>query len=106
MNAPRPAALLILLAVLGTAPSRTAETPGAAVPVVRTNDNRVAAGQLDHDTLRLRLVMQMSDWYAESDTGPALRRAMTQQDHLGPTALAQMTYRFRRVLPLFRPPTA
>ena len=74
MNRPRPAALLILLAVLGTAPSRTPETPGAAVPVVRANDNRVAAGQLDHDTLRL--MVKMADWHAESDRGPVMRGAV------------------------------
>ena len=74
MNGHRPAAMLIVLAVLGTAPARTAETPGAAVPVVRTNDNRMAAGQLDHDTLRL--VVKMADWHAESDRGPVMRGAV------------------------------
>jgi FtsP/CotA-like multicopper oxidase with cupredoxin domain len=43
-----------------------------APPLVRANDNRIAAGRLHHDTLHLRLVVEMATWRPESDTGPAV----------------------------------
>ena len=37
---------------------------------VQPNDNRVAAGELEGDTLRLRLVVEMARWYPETEGGP------------------------------------
>lgn len=45
-------------------------TPAASV--VQPNDNTKPAGQLRGDTLHLRLVVQMSKWMAEADTGPVI----------------------------------
>lgn len=60
--------------------ARMARSTASAVPVVRANDNRKAAGRIDRDTLRLRLVVQMADWYAEADTGPVLRVAAFSEE--------------------------
>ena len=44
-------------------------TPAAPARVV-ANDNRVAAGVLKRDTLRVSLVLQRAEWYPEAEDGP------------------------------------
>lgn len=62
-----PAAALGLIVALSAA-----AWPARQANVVQPNDNRTPAGELRGDTLHLRLVVQMADWYAEADTGPKL----------------------------------
>lgn len=57
-----PGCALVTLACLACTPA----TPERAAP----NDNRVAAGTLTRDTLRIRLVARMARWYPEADSGP------------------------------------
>ena len=40
------------------------------LPRVVANDNRVAAGMLLRDTLRIDLVLQRAEWYPEAEDGP------------------------------------
>lgn len=44
--------------------------PSAPLPVVAANDNRMPAGVLRNDTLRLNLVVQMARWFPEAPDGP------------------------------------
>ena len=44
--------------------------PRSSLPVVSANDNRVPAGVLKGDTLRLQLVVKMARWYPEAVGGP------------------------------------
>lgn len=50
--------------------------PVSPLPVVQPNDNRVPAGTLHGDTLRLALVVQMATWHPEADDGPAISVAV------------------------------
>lgn len=43
-----------------------------ALPVVKANDNRVAAGTRHGDTLRVVLTAVKARWYPESDSGPSV----------------------------------
>ncbi len=47
-----------------------APRPSAPMAVVTANDNRVPAGILRNDTLRLNLVVQMARWFPEAPDGP------------------------------------
>ena len=65
------------LARLGTATSVLLASgvagswPAPAAPArVVVNDNRVAAGVLKRDTLRVNLVLQRAEWYPEAENGP------------------------------------
>ncbi len=60
------AAAVILLA------SASAFSPAAPPAPIRIspNDNRVPAGAMQGDTLRLRLVVGRAEWYPEDSTGP------------------------------------
>lgn len=69
---------LLLIALLttgftreGSAPSLAPVESSRALPVVAANDNRVAAGVLRNDTLRIDLVVQMARWYPEAADGPS-----------------------------------
>ena len=63
-------------AALVLAASLAAMTSGQHVardlPLVQANDNRVAAGSRRDDTLDLHLVVRMSDWRPETNTGPSV----------------------------------
>jgi FtsP/CotA-like multicopper oxidase with cupredoxin domain len=65
-----------LRSVLAIAAVRAVVIPAGShperLPVVVPNDNRVAAGHLDGDTLRLALVVEMAEWYPGSDTGSSI----------------------------------
>ena len=67
-NAGRASAVAVFAALFAAA----ASTPYVGTPVVRANDNRVAAGSRRRDTLDLRLVVEMATWRPESDIGPAI----------------------------------
>ncbi len=67
------AALLATLICLSAAGGWPIDHP--APPVVQANDNRRAAGQLQHDTLRIALVVQMATWRPEADSGPSVEVA-------------------------------
>ena len=58
---------LALLAIMASTFDLT--TPGSALPIVAANDNRVPAGTLQDDTLRIRLVVRMARWYPEAADG-------------------------------------
>jgi FtsP/CotA-like multicopper oxidase with cupredoxin domain len=63
---------LVLLGVASDGFTRSDDvTPGASsdVAVVTANDNRVPAGVLKNDTLRLQLVVQTARWYPEAPHG-------------------------------------
>src|SRR5262249_12896331 len=40
------------------------------LPVVEANDNRTAAGRLNHGVLDLRLELRQGRWYPEEENGP------------------------------------
>jgi manganese oxidase len=46
--------------------------PGKNLPLVLPNDNRLPAGRLSHDTLKVRLVVGVSVWRPEADSGPSI----------------------------------
>lgn len=65
---------LFLIALLSAGFTRSESEADAAAPialgVVAANDNRVPAGVLRNDTLRVDLVAQMARWYPEASNGP------------------------------------
>lgn len=61
------ALLTCLLIGVGSAGPRT-----PAPSVVEPNDNRVPAGRMDGDTLRLSLVVQMAEWFPNGPDGPSV----------------------------------
>jgi len=63
-------ALLGALAFLGVVGGSSPATPRQSLPAVRANDNRVPAGRLDGDTLRIRLVVGMARWHPSAGDGP------------------------------------
>lgn len=60
---------LRLALALGVLPLLTSP-PRDSIAVVQPNDNRATAGQLQADTLTLRLVVTMARWYPERPDGP------------------------------------
>jgi FtsP/CotA-like multicopper oxidase with cupredoxin domain len=56
-----------------------------ALPHVVANDNRIPAGQLRHDTLTVRLVVQMAVWHPEADNGPAIEVAAFGEEGRAPS---------------------
>lgn len=87
MSTTRPVALLAILAL---ALSATVAQSRGRLPRVQPNDNRTAAGRLSGDTLHLRLVIQMADWYPESDTGPVLAVAAIGEEGKSPQVPAPL----------------
>ncbi len=67
------------------APARGERPPvEAGLPRVRANDNRVPAGRLTRDTLRISLVVRMADWYPEADDGPHITVAAFSEGNRAP----------------------
>lgn len=63
-------ALLFALVVTSAAAIRTDSPSIAPLPRVEANDNRVPAGALKRDTLRLQLSVVRARWFPEADSGP------------------------------------
>lgn len=63
-------ALPLALVVTSAAAIRTDVPSPAPLPRVEANDNRVAAGKIMRDTLRLRLSVVRARWFPEADAGP------------------------------------
>lgn len=79
----RAAALLAALCALaGARATEPRAAPG--LPRVRANDNRVPAGRLTRDTLRISLVVRMADWYPEADDGPHIAVAAFAEGNRAP----------------------
>ena len=52
------------------------------LPVAQPNDNRRPAGRLDHDTLRVTLVVRMASWSPDGANGPSIAvAAFGEQGH-------------------------
>lgn len=68
---------LVAVATISThgAVSSAAPAPPSAQQFDRAlpNDNRVAAGRIENDTLRLRLTVRLADWHILGDSLPAFR---------------------------------
>jgi len=62
--------MLATLVALVSGGSRT--LPGSDVPHVVPNDNRVAAGHIDHGVLTVRLEAREGRWYPDGDAGPSI----------------------------------
>lgn len=62
-----PVRVIALLAVASLGGFTRLETD---LPVVIANDNRVAAGSLQNDTLSIQLVVKMARWYPQAADGP------------------------------------
>jgi len=54
------------------------------LPVVQANDNRVPAGRMDGDTLRLSLVVEMADWFPGDAAGPSVAVAALAEEGKAP----------------------
>jgi FtsP/CotA-like multicopper oxidase with cupredoxin domain len=76
------AAALVMAAPL--APSRS------DLPRVIPNDNRIAAGRFDADTLELDLEVRMATWYPEADSGPGVDVAVFAEAGKPPTIPAPL----------------
>jgi FtsP/CotA-like multicopper oxidase with cupredoxin domain len=62
--------------------STVARGPTTTTDTALANDNRVAAGRLENDTLRLRLTVKPSDWRILGDSQPAFRAlAFAEEGH-------------------------
>ena len=59
--------------------------PESALPIVAANDNRLPAGILKNDTLRLRLVVRMARWYPEAADGPFVDLPVFAEDGKPPS---------------------
>jgi len=71
-----------LSAGLTTSGAESDTSVPAALPVVAANDNRVPAGVLRNDTLRIDLVVQMARWYPEAADGPFVElAALAERGH-------------------------
>ena len=66
--------MLLLIRAVGVAivasTAVAVASPRSDLPVVAANDNRVPAGVLKNDTLRIDLVVAMARWFPEADSGP------------------------------------
>ena len=62
------AAIVVPLVVLPVA-TRPSRPPASDLPRVEANDNRRAAGTRRGDTLVVRLIVGLADWYPEADDG-------------------------------------
>ncbi|MGZ8398869.1 MAG: multicopper oxidase domain-containing protein [Gemmatimonadales bacterium] len=74
----RATAYIALLALL------SGGTPGKSVPLVLPNDNRSPAGRVSHDTLQLHLVVGVSIWRPEADSGPTIEVAAFREEGKSP----------------------
>jgi FtsP/CotA-like multicopper oxidase with cupredoxin domain len=80
--------LAFLVATARPAPSKMphgddGSLGGRALPErIATNDNRIAAGTLSADTLRLRLVAREGRWFPQADSGPStVVQAFAEEGH-------------------------
>jgi manganese oxidase len=60
-------------------------SPHSALPVATANDNRLAAGVLRGDTLRIHLVVSMARWYPEAPDGPFVEAPVFSEKGKGPS---------------------
>ena len=56
----------------------------STLPVAQPNDNRRPAGRLEHDTLRVTLVVRMASWSPDGANGPAIAVAAFGEPGHGP----------------------
>ena len=79
-----------IVALVGAA-ALSAEAPARRVlPRVVANDNRVAAGTLSHDTLTLRLVVQLAEWQPDADPGTTIAVASVAEEGKPPQVPAPL----------------
>ena len=74
---------------LGTS-SGPARNPVQAVDRAMANDNRVAAGRIENDTLVVRLTIRPADWHILDDTAPAFRVLAFAEDGKPPSIPAPL----------------
>ena len=67
-----------------------APSPGALLPQVIPNDNRIPAGQLRGDTLEIDLEVRMATWFPEADSGPAVELAVFAETGKAPSIPAPL----------------
>ena len=82
-DAGRVSAITVVAASLAAA-AIAPNAAGPSLPLVRANDNRVAAGTLRRDTLKINLVVAMATWRPESDSGPKVDVAAFSEDGKAP----------------------
>jgi manganese oxidase len=82
------AASLVLAA--GLLFSGTDSRTPAGPPQVLPNDNRIPAGRLQGDTLRIDLEIRRATWYPEADSGPAVEVAAFAEAGKAPSIPAPM----------------
>ena len=63
-------ALLLAVVLTSAAAIRTDDLAHTPLPRVEANNNRIPAGTLARDTLRLRLSVVRARWFPEADSGP------------------------------------
>src|SRR5262245_14788827 len=63
----------LLIAAVGGLDRPRAAAPASPFPIVQPNDNRRAAGTLEHGTLTLALRAGLGRWQPEGAAGPALQ---------------------------------
>jgi hypothetical protein len=64
--------IIAVLCIAERSSRAAAQLPVATVSA-ETNDNRVAAGRVENDTLVVRLTIRPADWYILGDSAPAFR---------------------------------
>ncbi len=89
------AVIALAFGITGGPAGRPARRPAAALPEVRPNDNRAAAGVRHSDTLTLRLAISMATWHPETPSGPGITVAAFSEEGKPPEVPA----------PLIRVPT-
>ncbi len=77
------AGVALVSVLLLLAPTR-ATPPVPERPVVAPNDNRIPAGRMDGDTLRLSLVVQMADWFPGDPAGASAAVAALAEEGKAP----------------------
>lgn len=64
---------LLVIFVCGLFASSVSAQPSPAVPAIRANDNRIAAGQWKDGILTLHLELTAGNWFPEADDGPSMK---------------------------------
>jgi len=84
--------LMVCVALLPVSiASRPVDSPRVrAVPTALPNDNRLPAGRVAHDTLRVRLVAQMAEWYPDGSKGAHVSVQAFGEDGKAPTIPAPL----------------
>ena len=86
-----PSATILAALLLGLlTPAASSQPQPSRIPRIVANDNRTPAGTATRDSVAIRLVVQMADWYPEASDGPHIAIQAFSEEGKAPTIPAPL----------------